>query len=56
MICLEDARFILVRIECPYIQSSVTCVTDALLLNDGSRGYKQAGEGEAPKFLMRGWI
>jgi hypothetical protein len=50
MVCSEGARFILVQVECPYIQSFVA----SLLLNTRSRGYKRAGEGGAPKSLMRG--
>jgi hypothetical protein len=50
MVCSEGARFILVQVEHPCIQSLVA----SLLLNARSRGYKQAGEGGAPKSLMCG--
>jgi hypothetical protein len=39
-VCSVGARFILVRAERPYIQSSMACATDTLLLNACSRGYK----------------
>jgi hypothetical protein len=43
------ARFILVRAERPYFQSSATCVTP-LMIKTRSRDYKRAREGlEAPK-------
>jgi hypothetical protein len=46
-------RFILVRAECPYIQSSAACATARLMIKARSRGYKRAREGgEAPKSLI----
>jgi hypothetical protein len=54
MVCSVGPRFILVRVERPYIQSSVARATDTLLLNARSMGYKRAREGGAPKSLMRG--
>jgi hypothetical protein len=54
MVCLVGTRFILDRVECPYIQYSMARATDTLLLNARSRGYKRAREGGAPKPLMGG--
>ena len=54
MVCSMDARFILVRVERPYIQSSVACATDTIDDQTRSRGYKQSREGgEAPRSLIR---
>jgi hypothetical protein len=47
MVCSMDVRFILVRTEGPYIQSSVAHATDTiykLSLDSRSRGYKRARE------------
>jgi hypothetical protein len=52
---MEDARFILVRAERPYFQSSVACATDTIDDQTRSMGYKWSREGgEAPKSLYWG--
>jgi hypothetical protein len=49
----EDATFILVRAELPYIQSSVACATDTIDDQTCSKGYKKSREGgEAPRSLI----
>jgi hypothetical protein len=54
-VCTEGARFILVRVECPYVQSSVACATGTIDDQTRSRGYKWSREGgEAHKSLYRG--
>jgi hypothetical protein len=55
MVCLVNARFILIWTERLYIQSLVTRATDTLLLKARSRGYKRVRDGGAPWSLMRGW-
>lgn len=45
MACSVDARFILVRVERPYIQTSVARATSTLPLNARSRGYKWVTSG-----------
>jgi hypothetical protein len=51
MVCSVGARFILVRAERPYFQSSVVCTTDTLILNARSRGLKRTREEGVPKSL-----
>jgi hypothetical protein len=46
MVCSVGARFILVRVERPRIQSSVAYAISTMLLNARSRGYKRVREGE----------
>jgi hypothetical protein len=51
--CVEGTKFILVRAEHPYIQSSVACATGSIDDQTPSRGYKQSREGaEAPRPLI----
>jgi hypothetical protein len=51
---MEVTRFILVRTERFYIQSSVACATDTIDDQTHSRGYKQSREGgEAPRSVIR---
>jgi hypothetical protein len=52
--CAKDTRFILVRTECPYFQSSVACTTGTIDDQTRNRGYKQSREGgEAPRSLIK---
>jgi hypothetical protein len=52
-VCAEGTIFILVRVECPYFQSSVACATDTIDDQTRSRGYKQTRKGgEASKSLI----
>jgi hypothetical protein len=53
--CAEDARFILVLLECRYFQSSsVACGTGTIDDQTRSMSYKQSREGgEAPRSLIR---
>jgi hypothetical protein len=54
-VCIEDGRFILVRTERPYFQSSVAGATDVVDDQTRSRGYKRFRDGgETPKSLYRG--
>jgi hypothetical protein len=53
-VCAEGVRFILVRAECPYFQSSVACATGSIDDQTHSRGYKNSREGgEDPRSLIR---
>jgi hypothetical protein len=53
-------RFILVRAECLYLQSSVARAIDNLLLITHSIGYKRAREGRFPSlyvmFILRDYV
>jgi hypothetical protein len=51
--CAQWAQDILVRVERPYIQSSVAHTIDIFLHNARSCGYKRAREGVVPKSPMR---
>jgi hypothetical protein len=44
MVCVEVARFILVRAERPYIQLLMACVAGTIDDQTHSRGYKQLRE------------
>jgi hypothetical protein len=48
MVCSLGIRFILVRVERPYFQSSMAHATGTLLLIARSRGYKRVREGRIP--------
>jgi hypothetical protein len=55
MVCKADTRFILVRAECPYFQSSLLLVllcTEVLVVG----GYKLVERGMAPRSLCVGYI
>jgi hypothetical protein len=54
-VCAEGARFVLVRAERPYFQSSVACSTGIIDDQTRSRGYQLSREeAEAPRSLYRG--